>query len=312
MDNILQIYLSLLGNSVIVAVGGYIVIKIIDGKVAHSFDRQLEKFKVQLSQDEKLEELIGNIKQHQRPVLEEAVRLIVRINEIFEGRFIDDYNSQWNPKQLSKTNLEGSKRDTAVYRFLRLLGEIEIYETKVSGLPTHKVETDSFFRWYVDIKIIPLLASGGFPGHSFLWRDSIFELKELMVTYSNIWNQPKTLSWFEYVDTITKTDDKGNFMNEYSERVAAFFRGKSTRLALLGIYLIDLIQDNTERNTWERQRNYLLNWLKQNCNPQIEKFSIYGMTEDGSYDWIAMNPDKGIVPRNNRSLFFNNEINYKL
>ncbi len=269
-----------------------------------------ELIKADITKTQKDEEIVEAYRINQQPVLEEVTRIIVRIREIFRNEFRADYARPWDPKTLSRRNLEASKRDTAVYRVFRFLGAMQIYRSRTAGLPPHTI--DRQFDFYYSHKIVGVFAGGHLPDPEVMWRDSILEASELFVEYSEKWKMFKTISWFEFVNLANRGDDTADFLNLNAERVAEFLRTPSIRLALFAIYLIDMRQDTLECDTWEPFRDELLEYIQaQNAT----WFSIYGKTTNGENDTLIMDVKKARKPRNYYSPFYdraNNPMDYQL
>jgi hypothetical protein len=103
---------------------------------------------------------------------------------------------------------------------------------------------------------------------------------------------------------LCKADD--SVVNFVSTRLAKLFSKPSARLALIGIYLIDLRQDFYARLEYEDLRNELLVWLRDHTEPG--KLSIWGKTETDKTDLAVMDPPRK-VPRNFRSPHYDQSAN---
>ena len=202
---------------------------------------------------------------------------------------------------------------------MKLLGEISIFKFHTRNLKPH--ELGSFLSFYLDKKIDPILASGGYPGDYVIWRDALREISDVMVINSEKWGDLTTLTWVEYLKLINSDTPKGELLKHYSKEITGFLTNLSPRLILFGIYLIDLIQDTNLlkvkleasqngrtdlelhpiRNL-ESNRTILLGKLSELRMELKGQFSIYSRNHDnGTNDWETMDLENGIVPRNNRS-----------
>ncbi|MFT4015283.1 MAG: hypothetical protein QM682_18230 [Paracoccus sp. (in: a-proteobacteria)] len=243
---------------------------------------------------------------HQEIVLHEATRLVARFSEIFKnqpdepGDFADDYSRTWTPQTVSRNSLENSKRDTCVYRFFRFLSAIEKYQNTVSGISNHS--SRDFFDFYINLKLLPALASGQYPGGTVIWRDAAMELGEMMTERSDKWENTQPISWSNFVSIIQKENRDADIVNFYSCNISKFIAKKNVRLAIFSLLLIDFIQDNRKKRPWERERNHILKYISEKADHG--QFSIWGKTTEKKNDWEVMDINSGKVPRNILSPFF--------
>ncbi len=323
MDNIIKAFLGATGGTLVGAVLLYALLRMFDEPLKSLFhiaatkeeekfkfllQQQFETFKTELQRDtEELErrtELETSYRTHQNPVLAEATRYVVRISEIFSGQFRDHYGSKWNASEVDRITPERNKRDTAVYRLLRFWGAYHIYQSKALELAPHPLH--GAFCWYVDRKITPVLASGNLPGYSLMWRDTILETGESMVTYSEKWKQLRPVGWEQFVEMLVSSDAPGPFLEDKANRLAEFLKEPSVRLALFSVYMIDLVQDTKRTNAWEKTRDQLLAYLKDHDDGS---FSIYGKVESGRNDVGDIDLAGNKRPMNIRSVFYDREQN---
>ena len=264
----------------------------------------VEEIRSDIAQRERQRELELTYQALQRPVVEEATRLLVRIAELEKGDFLHHYKEPWSPESLSKTDLQRNKRDTTVFRFLRFLGAFYLYRARTAGLPRHA--SDRRFSFYFDDKIVPALATAGFPGATVVWRETIFELSELAVRYSDQWREMRPLTWFEFVALVNDPDDAGQFLKDNTVPIANFLAARGDRLWIVGIFLADLIQDAQGTDAWEKVRSALLGRL---VSSRSAGFHLYGRGTDGRNDIELADLDRGIVPRNPLSPWYDREAN---
>lgn len=267
----------------------------------------VERIKGEVEQELDLEkEALQTLSVHRRiqgPVLKEAVRIVVRIVEVFEGKFANEFDRDWNPEQLIGQNLEDNKRDTTVYRIFRFLAAIEAYRYHSNSANAHPAQ--GFFEFYLRDKLEPILASGGYPGPSVIWRDAMIEVGEEMIEQSEKWTELRPIRWVHFSQLLNESES-ASFLNTYAESFSELFRRPNVRLALLGVYLIDLVQDNKAAfqkidipPRFEKERNKILKYIGEAGDTvEGQSFTIYGWI-DGDEDWRKIS--QGVTPRNNRS-----------
>ncbi len=318
MGELLKAFLASTGGTLTGAVLLYVLLRFFEEPLKSLFHiaatKELEDFKVELQRDaresERRTRLENSFTMHQQSILTEATRFVVRIAEIFHRDFRDHYEKAWDPSAVNRITPEANKRDTAVYRLLRFWGAYNIYQSAASGLPPHPRHSD--FCWYIDKKITPVLASGNFPGDSIMWRDTIIETGESMVTYSNKWKQLRAVGWQEFVELIVSPESPGPFLDDKAHRLADFLKKPSVRLALFSVFMIDLVQDTEEIASWEHTRDQLLAYLKDHDDGS---FSIYGKVADGRNDVSVVDLATDKRPRNIFSVFYDREdnpMNYRI
>ena len=111
---------------------------------------------------------------------------------------------------------------------------------------------------------------------------------------------------------MNKNDLETQLIVNYSMSLSKFFSSPSIRLALLGIYLIDINQDITHNLNFEKTRNHLLSYIKQNNESSL---TIYGYTIDKYADASIINIEKDVKPRNVKSIHYdsvNNPCRYNI
>ena len=278
------------------------------------YSQDLEKFKHSLVQEieswKSEQEIIKSYRGLQHRFLEEVIDVVVRIEEIFERKFESHFTSDIDFKNIQLDYLEKNKKLTTIYRFLRLLGLIQRYKVQTGELPFHPIH--GVFYWYINHKITPVLTSGGYSGSSVIWRDGIREIGENMIEYSDKWKNYKPLSISSYLSLMNKNDLETQLIVNYSMSLSKFFSSPSIRLALLGIYLIDINQDITHNLNFEKTRNHLLSYIKQNNESSL---TIYGYTIDKYADASIINIEKDVKPRNVKSIHYdsvNNPCRYNI
>lgn len=256
------------------------------GKTLRTFDDTIVRRK-------RNEDIFEEIKRLEYPVLLEANRVIRRVAEVMREEYVHMYRREWDVKNLSISDLDGNKQATAVFRLMRFFGAYGLYAQRSSGLLTHSARDR--LRWYFEIKIDPVFASGPMLGDFLMLRDTMIELSESMLDKSTKWDMVSPIGFVEWIK-LCKADD--SVVNFVSSRLAKLFSTPNARLALIGIYLIDLRQDLYARLEYEDLRNEFLLWLRDHTEP--EKLSIWGKTETGETDLAVMDPPHK-VPRNYRS-----------
>jgi hypothetical protein len=262
---------------------------------------ELKAFETKLAEQKKEIDLIENIEMLELPVLQEAGRIIYRIDEVMCGRFASMYSVNWNPEALSIEDLDGNKKATAVYRLMRFFASYYMYQRRCSGLPFHPAR--SRLEWYVEKKLIPVFASGGYPDNPLMYRDTIMELSEDMLDKSTKWDAVSPIRFATWIDMCKGSETAVSLV---SQDLANLFSIPSIRLALLGIFLIDIRQDFRSKNReHEDVRTGLLRWLQKHVDDP-QSVSIWGMTQNGKTDLSEMDVAKGLLPRNNRSHLFDN------
>jgi hypothetical protein len=252
--------------------------------------RVVEQIKTEVARSERAYELEMNYRTYQQPVLEEATRLLVRISTRELAAFGSHYDSPWDPSQIAETNPDANKRDTTVYRFARFWGAYRIYRERTAGLSPHT--RDQQFRFYIDNKITATLAGGE---GGVILRDSLYELGELCSRYSESWREMRPIAWFDFVALLKSQTEEGRFLTARLGRLARFLQTRSWRLWILGIYMLDLIQDTSASGAWERDRTELLSALTAVAPARVY---LYGRVRDGQTDLSAMDLNAGLIPRN--------------
>jgi hypothetical protein len=268
----------------------------------------VEQIRADIARGERARELEIAYQALQRPVLDEAVRLIIRLYELFRGLDLGDFADEWTKDALSPTNPGANKRDATLYSFARLWGGYAIYRAGAASLPPHRA--NNIFRFYLDVKIGAALGSRIFPGRPVLWRDSLVELGELSARYSEDWKSMRPVTWFEFTALANSDRSTGDFFREKLRELSDLLRLRSDRALLLCVFLIDLVQDTTGVRDWERMRNSVLNRIGQRGD-----FYLYGRTATGQTDLAVMRIPDGVVPRNPESPLFDtsrNDIGYTL
>ena len=98
--------------------------------------------------------------------------------------------------------------------------------------------------------------------------------KSRLVRYTVLWRQ-------RHQNPIADAGAQGHIwpMKHKSAMYALLFSGPSPRVALLGIYSIDLRQDIASSLEHESLRKYLLTWLRENFDSS--SIGIWGMTRNG-------------------------------
>jgi hypothetical protein len=265
----------------------------VKSEVLLSTSRLLEEMKSEIGEVQRQRTVEADYKRLQRPVVDGITKIIVRLEEILaERKHSGAYTHVWDPQSVSI----GNKRDTTVYRILRWLGTLRIYEQQMGALPPHPCA--GYFQFYIDKKIIPLFSTSKYGPQSILWRDMVAEAGEAFVHNSEKWETYQVLNWFEFVERLQAKTTAGAAMRHYAGQIAEMLMSSKLRLALLGIYLIDLKQDTTCSLRWEKTRNKFL----QSCEKSsFTEFSIWGKTIDKKNDWQVMDIANGVVPRNIKS-----------
>ncbi len=224
-----------------------------------------------------------------------------------DRRFCDMYRP-WSAQDLSINDLNGNKLGTAVYRLMRLFGAYRLYLENASEIIHHP--KSSRMRWYFEKKIEPVFSSGGYPGNYIALRDALAELGDEMLVQSEKWDAISLRSFNDWVPACKAPEGVIPFL---APRLSELFSQPSPRLALLGIYLIDLRQDFTDSQEHEALRNKLLSWLQK--APSLGKLSIWGMTSKGCTDLAEADIKTDRIPRNILSPHYDlrrNPMGYKI
>lgn len=215
------------------------------------------------------------IRRLQQPLIDEANRIIVRISERFQGKFDDHFSAPWIVEEPLTIERLGNKRDTTIYRFLRFFAAYGIYRQATAGLPSCR--GDKLARFYIARKIEPVFASGGYPGDPVLWRDTLLESSEQFCVWSEKWKGHRPLSWEEFSDVLSSSSNNNNVLRLSAKRIAErLLQALNPRLALVGVYLIDLVNDidPPEKNDflWIHIRQRLIAFLR---GGYANKISVY-------------------------------------
>jgi len=261
--------------------------------------KKLKELEVTLAEQKEERDLLENIEILEFLVFQEADRIIYRINEIIGERFVHMYSVNWNPQALTIKDLDGNKKATAVYRLMRFFAAYSMYLRRCSALPFHRNRRR--LEGYVEKKIVPVFASGEYPGEELMYRDTIMELSEEMLDKSQKWYAVYPISFSAWIDIVKSNESAISLV---SRKLAYLFSAPSVRLALLGIFLIDIRQDLREKNReHEDVRTDLLRWLQKHVDTR-QSLSIWGWTQNHKTDCAEMDISKGLIPRNNRSPHF--------
>ena len=270
----------------------------------------VEQIKADIARGERAVELETAYRALQQPVLDEAVRVIVRLFELLRFRDADDFAKPWRKGSLSPTNPSANKRDATLYYFARLWGAYAIYRASAAALPPHPANNS--FRYYLDVKVSASLGSPEFPGSPVLWRDSLIELGELSARYSDDWKSMRPITWFEFAALVEGDRASGEFFHERMRELGESLRLRSDRTVIMCIFLIDLVQDTARVSEWDRMRTALLKALGASGHKHLY---LYGRTADGQPDLAVMRLRDGVVPRNPSSPLYDrtrNDIGYEL
>jgi hypothetical protein len=207
----------------------------------------------------------------------------------------------WNPGELTVNDLNGNKLVTSVYRFMRLFGAYGLYLQRAAALPRHR--NPDRLKWIMEKKIHPLLASGKMFSEIVILRDMMMELSDAMLDKSTKWDAVTVIGFSDWISRC-KNDPVVQFN---AGRLALLFSTPSSRLALLGIYLIDMRQDLIPSLEHENIRSELLLWLRDRADSK--HLSIWGLTDTGQTDLEAMDVSTGKIPRDFRSPHYDSEAN---
>lgn len=235
------------------------------------------------------------IRRLQQPLVEEATRILVRISERFHGKFNDQFSGSWIPDEPLIIQRLSNKRDTTIYRFMRFFASYRIYRQAAAGLPACR--SDKLVYFYVARKIEPVLASGGYPSEPVLWRDVLIEMSDQFCIWSEKWKGHRPLSWEEFARILGSTDAGSEVVRFSAERIAEkLLQTINPRLALIGIYMIDLVDeiDPQEQDDlrWTSLRQRLVLYLRDNYAAQIYLYS----QEDGINDLQRLTGGAPIEP----------------
>jgi hypothetical protein len=129
----------------------------------------------------------------------------------------------------------------------------------------------------------PVFASGKMFASPIMFRDMILELSESMLNKSEKWDAVTVIGFTESMEACKS--GKG-VIPLVAKRLSDLFTCPNPRLAMLGVYLIDLRQDMLKNKTYEPLRTYILDWLQHEIDP--DSVSIWGVTRDKKTDLRAM------------------------
>jgi hypothetical protein len=235
------------------------------------------------------------IRRLQQPLVEEATRIIVRISERFQGKFNEQFSDSWIPDDPLIIQRLSNKRDTTIYRFMRFFASYRIYRQAAAGLSPCR--GDKLVYFYVARKIEPVLASGGYPGEPVLWRDVLIEMSDQFCIWSEKWKGHRPLSWEEFARILGSEDTGSEVVRFSARRIAeALLQTVNPRLALIGIYMIDLVDeiDPPEQGDlrWTSLRQRLVSFLRDNYAEQIYLYS----QEDGINDLQRLTDETPVGP----------------
>jgi hypothetical protein len=174
------------------------------------FKRDMEQFKSDLKATQEEIARLNVLGSLQAPVAQVALAVVVRLQERCKGEFPADFSSRWNPQSLQSLDPRANKRDTTVFRILRLFAEIEIYRQAAAGFSQFDRLRQILALW--DRKLVPLFASSGYVRESILWRDAIAELSEEMSHRSEKWDAMKPLNWAPFVALMQQTGSPGDLL----------------------------------------------------------------------------------------------------
>jgi hypothetical protein len=261
--------------------------------------KRFDKFLERQTKDEGTAQLIEQI---EYPILHEADRIIRRVDEVMGGKFPEMYSRNWISTDLTLEDLDGNKKVTAVYRLMRLFGFYALYLQRSAGLPPHPLR--GRLRFYLESKIEPIFASGRMFAAPVMFRDMILELSENMLSKSDKWDTVTVIGFTEWMEACKS--GKG-VIPILAERLSELFTSANPRLAMLGIYLIDLRQDTLLVGTYEFLRARILDWLQHKIDP--DSVTVWGFTRDRETDLRVMDIPAGKIPRNFRSHFYDTKLN---
>jgi hypothetical protein len=267
----------------------------------------LKRLEADLARQKKDDDNIETLERAERPVLEEAGRVIRRIEEVTRGLFKDMYAEPWDSSKLKIDDINGNKKVTATYRLMRLFGAYRLYlQLSPSGIPASERLS---LKWYFDKKIDPIFASGKMLGDYVMLRDTMMEVSDGMLNKSAKWDAVSLISFSEWIALCKDGDD---IIGMVSKRIADLFSKPSIRLALLGVFLIDLRQDVRRNLEHESLRDFLLSWIHAHTPPN--SLSIWGKTRNGRTDLDEMDLPGDRRPRNTRSPHFSqtNSVDYPI
>src|SRR5215475_3564439 len=96
------------GGSALALLIGYVALRTLDARVVALFkfvsDKGVEKFKTDLAKKlqtwQRDTETELKLRALQEPVRQGAVRVFVRLSEVFSGKFQCHYSQEWNPARL--------------------------------------------------------------------------------------------------------------------------------------------------------------------------------------------------------------------
>jgi hypothetical protein len=212
------------------------------------------------------------------------------------------YAWNWVSTELKLEDLDGNKKVTAVYRLMRLFGFYALYLQRSAGLPSHPLR--GRLRFYLENKIDPVFASGRMFAEPVMFRDMILELSESMLNKSEKWDAVTVLGFTEWMEACRS--GKGA-IPLVAGRLSDLFTSANPRLAIIGVYLIDLRQDMLKVETYEFFRAWILDWLQHEINP--DSISVWGLTRDRKTDLRMMDIPAGRIPRNFRSHLYDAKLN---
>jgi hypothetical protein len=216
------------------------------------------------------------IRRLQQPLVDEATRIIVRIRERFQQDFDEQFSASWISDEPLTIHRLRNKRDTTIYRLMRFFGAYGIYRQAAAGLPS--CQGDKLVRFYISRKIEPVLASGGYPGNSVLWRDALLEISDQFCVWSEKWKGHRPLNWEEFAEILNSTSTGSEVVRFGAKQIAEqLLQIINPRLALVGIYMIDFVDDldpPAQGDTrWTFMRQHLVSFLSDNYSEQIFLYS---------------------------------------
>ncbi|MDN7671471.1 hypothetical protein QZM22_02775 [Burkholderia oklahomensis] len=178
---------------------------------------------------------------------------------------------------------------------MRFLAAYSIYRQASAGLPSGR--GDKIIRFYMSKKIEPVLASGNYPGNSVFWRDTLFEMSDQFCVWSEKWKGYRPLGWEEFAKTLSSTEAGAEVLRFCAKQIAeTLLQTINPRLALIGIYMIDLVDDIDPPAQgdirWIPLRQRLVSFLREHYASRI---SIYSQ-KNGINDLQQMTGETSIGP----------------